>query len=73
MRLFATDEGHSAPARAASIGTRIESEMSSPLSPDDKSTIHRLLYRLVEELNPDALAADPASFSKSLCRPDADT
>lgn len=63
MRLFATDEGHSAAARAASIGTRIESEMSSPLSPDDKSTIHRLLYRLVEELNPEALAVDGRSHS----------
>lgn len=63
MRLSATDEGHSAADRAASIATRIESETTSPLSPDDKNAIHRLLYRLVEELNPDALAADSRSHS----------
>ncbi|WP_371664692.1 MarR family winged helix-turn-helix transcriptional regulator [Streptomyces sp. NBC_00280] len=56
MRLFATAEGHATAARAASIARRVEGETTSPLSPDDKDTIHRLLYRLVEELNPDALA-----------------
>ncbi|MFI9169170.1 MarR family winged helix-turn-helix transcriptional regulator [Streptomyces lincolnensis] len=56
MRLFATDEGRATAARAASIARRIESETTSPLSPDDKDAIHRLLHRLVEELNPDALA-----------------
>jgi DNA-binding MarR family transcriptional regulator len=58
MRLFATDEGHTAAARAASIASRIQSETTSPLSPDEKDAIHRLLYRLVKELNPDALAVD---------------
>jgi DNA-binding MarR family transcriptional regulator len=61
MRLFATTEGHAAADRAASIARRIEQETTSPLSPDDKDTIHRLLYRLVEELNPDALAVDSRS------------
>ncbi|MFF9808260.1 MarR family winged helix-turn-helix transcriptional regulator [Streptomyces coeruleorubidus] len=56
MRLFATGEGHSAAARAASIAGRIEAETTSPLGTDDKDTIHRLLYHLVEQLNPDALA-----------------
>ncbi|MFC3577482.1 MarR family winged helix-turn-helix transcriptional regulator [Streptomyces yaanensis] len=56
MCLFATDEGRAAAARAAAISRRIESETTAPLSPDDSSTIHRLLYRLIEELNPDALA-----------------
>jgi DNA-binding MarR family transcriptional regulator len=56
MRLFATAEGHATASRAASIARRVEGETTSPLSPDDKDTIHRLLHRLVEELNPDALA-----------------
>ncbi|MFJ9026289.1 MarR family winged helix-turn-helix transcriptional regulator [Streptomyces sp. NPDC102259] len=58
VRLFATSEGEATAARAASIARRIERETTSPLSPDDKDSIHRLLYRLVEELNPDALAID---------------
>lgn len=61
MRLFATVDGHAAAARAASIAGRVESETTSPLSPDDKDTIHRLLHHLVEELNPDALALDGRS------------
>nr|WP_241266723.1 MarR family transcriptional regulator [Streptomyces scabichelini] len=63
MRLFATPEGDAAAARAASIARRIERETTSPLSPDDKDTIHRLLHRLVEELNPDALAIDSRSLN----------
>ncbi|WP_033318202.1 MarR family winged helix-turn-helix transcriptional regulator [Streptomyces yerevanensis] len=63
MRLFATAEGDEAAARAASIARRIERETTSPLPPDDKDTIHRLLYRLVEELNPDALAIDSRSLN----------
>jgi hypothetical protein len=42
---------------------RIERETTSPLSPDDKDAIHRLLYRLVQELNPDALAIDTRSLN----------
>ncbi|MFI1034516.1 MarR family winged helix-turn-helix transcriptional regulator [Streptomyces sp. NPDC020951] len=61
MRLFATAEGDSTAARAASIAGRIESETTAPLSLDDKQGIHRLLYRLVEELNPDSLAIDRQS------------
>jgi DNA-binding MarR family transcriptional regulator len=61
MRLYATDEGHSVASRAASIAGRIETETTSPLDPDDKDTIHRLLHRLVERLNPDALAVDSPS------------
>lgn len=63
MRLFATADGHAAAARAASIARRIEGETTSPLSPEDKDTIHRLLHRLVEELNPDALAIDSRSVN----------
>ncbi|WP_328483407.1 hypothetical protein OHS71_35520 [Streptomyces sp. NBC_00377] len=63
MRLFATAEGHAVAARAASIARRIERETTSPLPPDDKDAIHRLLYRLVEELNPDALAVDTRSLN----------
>ncbi|MFF0157170.1 MarR family winged helix-turn-helix transcriptional regulator [Streptomyces sp. NPDC005263] len=63
MRLFATAEGEATAARAASIARRIERETTSPLSPDDKDSIHRLLYRLVEELNPDALAIDSRSLN----------
>jgi hypothetical protein len=48
-------------SRAASIAGRIETETTSPLDPDDKDTIHRLLHRLVERLNPDALAVDSPS------------
>ena len=62
MRLFATAEGHSATVRATDIANRVESETTAPLSPDDKHTVHGLLYRLVEELNPDALAADDRSL-----------
>ncbi|CAM5696313.1 MarR family winged helix-turn-helix transcriptional regulator [Streptomyces griseorubiginosus] len=58
VRLFATTEGEATAVHAASIARRIERETTSPLSPDDKDSIHRLLYRLVEELNPDALAID---------------
>jgi hypothetical protein len=61
MCLYATDEGHSAAARAASIAARIEAETTSPLGTDDKETIHRLLHHLVEQLNPDALAVDSRS------------
>lgn len=61
MRLYATEEGHSAAARAASIAGRIEAETTSPLGADDKDTIHRLPHRLVEQLNPDALAVDSRS------------
>ncbi len=53
-----TDEGHSAAARAASIVCRIEAETTSPLGVYGKDTIHRLLYRLVEQLHPDALSVD---------------
>ncbi|MFD8000464.1 MarR family winged helix-turn-helix transcriptional regulator [Streptomyces mirabilis] len=63
MRLFATAEGHSTAARAASVTRRIESETTSPLSPDDKDAIHRLLYHLVKELNPDALAIGSRSLN----------
>lgn len=63
MCLFATAEGHATAARAASIARRIESETTSPLSSDDKDAIHRLLHRLVEELNPDALAVDSRSLN----------
>ncbi|WP_328847418.1 MarR family winged helix-turn-helix transcriptional regulator [Streptomyces sp. NBC_00258] len=63
MCLFATAEGNETAARAASIARRIESETTSPLSPDDKDAIHRLLHRLVEELNPDALAVDSRSLN----------
>ena len=63
MRLFATTEGHATAARAASIARQIEQETTSPLSADDKDTIHRLLHRLVEELNPDALAIDSRSLN----------
>jgi DNA-binding MarR family transcriptional regulator len=61
MRLYATDEGQSVASHAASIAGRIETETTSPLDPDDKDTIHRLLHRLVERLNPDALAVDSPS------------
>ncbi|KQW03591.1 MarR family transcriptional regulator [Streptomyces sp. Root369] len=64
MRLFATAEGSEAAARATTIAKRIERETTSPLSPDDKDAIHRLLYRLVEELNPDALAIDTRSLNQ---------
>jgi hypothetical protein len=63
MRLFATADGHSAAARATSIADRIESETTSPLSADDKDTLHRLLHHLVEELNPAALAAGARSLN----------
>ncbi|MER7930747.1 MarR family transcriptional regulator [Streptomyces sp. NPDC096057] len=63
MRLFATADGHSAAARAAAIAGQVEAETTSPLSPDDKDTIHRLLHQLVEELNPDALAIDSRSLN----------
>jgi hypothetical protein len=63
MRLFVTAEGNSVAARAASTAGRIVSETTSPLSPDDKAAIHRLLYRLVEELNPDALAGGSRSLT----------
>ncbi|MFD4603036.1 MarR family winged helix-turn-helix transcriptional regulator [Streptomyces sp. NPDC058464] len=56
MCLFATDEGRATAARAGAISRRIESETTAPLSADDSSTMHRLLHRLVEELNPDALS-----------------
>ncbi|MFJ9005955.1 MarR family winged helix-turn-helix transcriptional regulator [Streptomyces canus] len=65
MRLFATAEGGATAASATSIARRIERETTSPLSPDDKDAIHRLLYRLVEELNPDALAIDTRSLNQS--------
>lgn len=58
MRLYVTDEGRSAAARAASIAGRIEAETTAPLGTDDKDTIHRLLHHLVEQLNPDALSID---------------
>jgi DNA-binding MarR family transcriptional regulator len=61
MRLYTTDEGHSLATRAASIAARIEAETTSPLGPDDKDTIHRLLHQLVEQLNPEALAVDGRS------------
>ncbi|MBO4257457.1 MarR family winged helix-turn-helix transcriptional regulator [Streptomyces griseorubiginosus] len=61
MCLYATDEGLSAAARAASIAARIEADTTSPLGTDDKETIHRLLHHLVEQLNPDALAVDSRS------------
>ncbi|MBE8473851.1 MarR family winged helix-turn-helix transcriptional regulator [Streptomyces justiciae] len=61
MRLYATVEGHSVAARAASIAGRVEAETTSPLGVDDKDTIHRLLHRLVEQLNPDALTVDSPS------------
>ncbi|MFI6436184.1 MarR family winged helix-turn-helix transcriptional regulator [Streptomyces sp. NPDC050759] len=63
MRLFATTDGGEAAARATTIARRIERETTSPLSPDDKDAIHRLLHRLVEELNPDALAIDARSLN----------
>ncbi|MGW7724292.1 MarR family winged helix-turn-helix transcriptional regulator [Streptomyces canus] len=63
MRLFATAEGSATTARATSIARRIERETTAPLSPEDKDAIHRLLYRLVEELNPDALAIDTRSLN----------
>lgn len=63
MRLFATAEGGAAAARATSIARRIERETTSALSTDDKDAIHRLLHRLVEELNPDALAIDTRSLN----------
>ncbi|WP_330293041.1 MarR family winged helix-turn-helix transcriptional regulator [Streptomyces sp. NBC_00576] len=66
MRLYATAEGDSTAARAANIARRIEGETTSPLAPDDKETIHRLLYRLVEELNPDALALDSRTLNQPL-------
>ncbi|MBE8476429.1 MULTISPECIES: MarR family winged helix-turn-helix transcriptional regulator [Streptomyces] len=61
MRLYTTDDGHSLATRAASIAARIEAETTSPLGPDDKDTIHRLLRQLVEQLNPEALAVDGRS------------
>ncbi|WP_406163515.1 MarR family transcriptional regulator [Streptomyces sp. NBC_00882] len=63
MRLFATAEGSATTARGTSIARRIERETTAPLSPEDKDAIHRLLYRLVEELNPDALAIDTRSLN----------
>ncbi|MET7451911.1 MarR family transcriptional regulator [Streptomyces sp. NPDC005574] len=63
MRLFATSEGHAAAAHSMSIAGRVEGETTSPLSPDDKDTLHRLLHRLVEDLNPDALAVDSRSLT----------
>lgn len=58
MCLFATDEGHAAGTRADAVAGRITAEATSHLSPADNMTLHRLLYRLVEELNPDSLAPD---------------
>ncbi|MEU3509645.1 MarR family transcriptional regulator [Streptomyces longwoodensis] len=57
MCLFATQQGHATTARADVISARITAEATSHFSPADNTTLHRLLYRLVEELNPDSLAA----------------
>ncbi|POM23193.1 Multidrug resistance operon repressor [Actinomadura rubteroloni] len=56
MCLFVTDQGRPVAARAAMITRRIEAETTAPLSPEDKDIVHRLLYRIVEELNPEALS-----------------
>jgi DNA-binding MarR family transcriptional regulator len=56
-QLFVTDVGQAAAARAASTAHRLESETISLLSGEDKATLNRLLYHLVQELNPDALSS----------------
>ncbi|GAA4811028.1 MarR family winged helix-turn-helix transcriptional regulator [Streptomyces ziwulingensis] len=61
MCLFVTEEGHAASARADTVAGRIETETTSLFSSGDNRTLHRLLYRLVEELNPDSLASGARS------------
>ncbi|MFD9427036.1 MULTISPECIES: MarR family winged helix-turn-helix transcriptional regulator [unclassified Streptomyces] len=60
MCLYVTDEGRATATRAESILRRVESKTTSPLSPDDKKALHEVLYRLVEELNPDAIVGAEA-------------
>ncbi|WP_434593957.1 MarR family winged helix-turn-helix transcriptional regulator [Streptomyces sp. A5-4] len=65
MCLFATEKGHAAVTRADAVAGRITAEATSHFSPTDNTNLHRLLYRLVEELNPDSLAtgAQPDALS----------
>ncbi|MEU1125005.1 MarR family transcriptional regulator [Streptomyces sp. NPDC005899] len=56
MCLFATEKGHAAATHADAVAGRITAEATSHFSPADNTTLRRLLYRLVEELNPDSLA-----------------
>ncbi|GAA3311200.1 hypothetical protein GCM10020295_80270 [Streptomyces cinereospinus] len=56
MCLFATEEGHAVGTRADAVAGRITAEATSHLPAADSATLRRLLYRLVEELNPDSLA-----------------
>ncbi|MFK0173649.1 MarR family winged helix-turn-helix transcriptional regulator [Streptomyces sp. NPDC090306] len=60
MCLFATVEGHNAGVGADEIASRITAEATSHLSPADNTTLHGLLYDLVQELNPDSLARSEA-------------
>ncbi|MFF8566943.1 MarR family winged helix-turn-helix transcriptional regulator [Streptomyces albidoflavus] len=56
MRLFVTEEGRAACARADAVSSRITAGATGHFSPEDRAALHHLLYRLVEELNPELLA-----------------
>ncbi|MFB7651581.1 MULTISPECIES: MarR family winged helix-turn-helix transcriptional regulator [unclassified Streptomyces] len=68
MCLFATEEGHAATAHADAVAGRITAEATSHFSQADNAILHRLLYRLVEELNPDSLA--PGARPQALTGPE---
>ncbi|MFB7091410.1 MarR family winged helix-turn-helix transcriptional regulator [Streptomyces sp. NPDC056296] len=68
MCLFATDEGHAAGTRADAVADRITAETTSHFSAADNMTLRHLLYRLVEELNPDSLV--PGARPQALTGPE---
>ncbi|MFE1147135.1 MarR family winged helix-turn-helix transcriptional regulator [Streptomyces albidoflavus] len=64
MCLFATEEGQAVCARADAVSGRITAGATAHFSAADREVLHRLLYRLVEELSPDSLA--PAGLEGEL-------
>jgi DNA-binding MarR family transcriptional regulator len=65
MCLFATDEGRAASVRAEAAAQRIDAETTASLARTDLAELHRLLYRLVQGLNPDALLAEAAGDAEA--------
>lgn len=56
MCLFVTEEGRAVCSRADAVSSRITAGATGHFSPADRASLHDLLYRLVEELNPELLA-----------------
>lgn len=69
MCLFATEKGRTTGARADLVSSRITAGATARFSPEDRALLHDLLYRLVEELNPDALAPARPETSPGQERP----